>query len=74
MSKRSRVEDDPGHGTYRTKRTRRLVEVPLRSKEPLPQTSGKMSHFKLTGSPKRKFYKPKRKLQYEAVTDPTPGL
>ena len=36
-----------------------------------------MGHFKTTGSPKRKFYKPRRnsrrKLEYKAISNPAPG-
>ena len=69
-----------GHGFYQTKQTRHLVEAPLRSKEPLPQTSEKMGHFKLhvhvTGSPSevKVLQAQNKKLDYEVVPDPTSGL
>ena len=51
------------------------TEVPATRKQRLtlsvyPQMAGQMGHFRLTGSPRRKNFKPRRKLQYEK---PTPG-
>ena len=66
MSKRTSVEQP----SCSRKMVRRLVEVPLRSKEPMPQNSGKMGHFKLTRSPKRKLYKPSRMVENEAILNP----
>ena len=33
-----------------------------------PQMAGQMGHFRLTGSPRCKNFKPRRKLQYEKST------
>ena len=70
MSKRTRAEEQPSHTS---KKIRGLVETKLRSKEPLPQMSGKMGHFKLTGSPKRKFYNQEESLNTRQISNPAPG-
>ena len=58
------------------KNSQALSEVDLSFSRTNAQIS-EMGHFKTTGSPKRKFYKPRRnsrrKLEYKAISNPAPG-
>lgn len=47
------------------KRVRRLITQQLATRCVEPQMAAQMGHFVLSGSPKRKKYTPKRRLQYQ---------
>ena len=51
----------------------RLVSQNVNLKTAAPQMAASMGHFKLVGSPKRKSYRPRRRLHYQKTTAERPS-